>query len=137
MKGTAAIAIVVLFATLAGCGSSHRSPPSLAAGEMALPEVVSEMDGRPILCGGGGFVEPVTLHGSPSDPAVTWILFETSRGRENVVWPWGYRARFAPSLEVLDETGRLVAKEGVLIEGGCPMPPDGMLIELPCATTGE
>jgi len=51
-----------------------------------------------------------TLRGDPDDPDVAWLAYPG--GRVEVVWPPGYRARFAPRLEILDPRGRVVLREG-------------------------
>ena len=69
------------------------------------------------------------LHGDAADPRVTWMVDRSSGRRIDVVWPVGYGARFAPSLEVLDEAGMVIAREGDLIIGGCPtaLLPEGVV----------
>jgi hypothetical protein len=68
------------------------------------------------------------LAGDPNDPRVAWIV---SRGkRVDVVFPYGFSARFAPNLEVLDATGVVVARAADRIDGGC-MTGGPMLILLP------
>jgi hypothetical protein len=46
------------------------------------------------------------------------------RGRRDVIWPPGYVARFTPMLEVLDETGRVIFRDGDAVSGGCTTGPD-------------
>jgi hypothetical protein len=36
-----------------------------------------------------------------------------------LLWPIGYQARFVPGLELVDERGTVVAREGDLIIGSC------------------
>ena len=60
------------------------------------------------------------LRGSATDSSVAWL--ENNLGstpRMAVTWPAGYRARFAPALEILDEHGKVVLREGDRIEGAC------------------
>lgn len=97
---------------------------------ISLPTAITEINGTAILCAGGSYAERATLHGSAADPALTWITFHRSGGRRNVLWPAGYRARFTPQLEVIDPAGSVVAREGQAVRGGCPMHPDGEMIEL-------
>jgi hypothetical protein len=59
------------------------------------------------------------LHGSVSDLRVTWATDRASGGRFELLWPMGYQARFTPQLELLDERGTAVAREGDLIIGSC------------------
>lgn len=126
----AAISAVLILASVA-CSAGPTPPPSpsLRPGEIALTAVQLELNGAPVLCAGGGFVERVTLHGAADAPGVTWLEFDDGTDRrETAVWPQGYRARFVPDLEVLDERGDVVAREGDVVEGGCPMPPGGMMV---------
>jgi hypothetical protein len=68
-------------------------------------------------CRGIG-LEGATLVGSISDPRVTWLR-SSNGSRIDLVWPPGYSARFAPRLEVLNESGLVVFREGDQVEGGC------------------
>ena len=45
--------------------------------------------------------------------------------RTELVWPVGFSARFRPTLEILDDAGAVIAREGDLVTGGCPMAPGG------------
>lgn len=58
------------------------------------------------------------LHGSLSDPRITWII-QPDGTRMDLAWPPGYSARFTPDLEVLDDRTSDVAREGSLATGGC------------------
>jgi hypothetical protein len=115
-------------ALLAGCGTAE--PPAartIPDGFVPLPGVRTSIGDVEILCAGGGYVERVELHGSTSDPGLTWMTWPDGH-RENVVWLRGYSARFDPEREVFDATGLRVAHEGSLAVGGCPMP-NGELAE--------
>ncbi|HEX7473902.1 MAG TPA: hypothetical protein VF323_12530, partial [Candidatus Limnocylindrales bacterium] len=79
------------------------------------------VDGVRLLCGGTGLVGGFFLHGSPTDPRSAWMIVPDGSRRE-LAWSVGYSARFVPGLEVVDETGRVVAREGSVIEGGCETP---------------
>jgi hypothetical protein len=69
--------------------------------------------------GGGG----AKLKGDPNDARVAWV--EGSGNRGEIVWPPGFTARFAPDLEVLDASGKVVYREGDEITEGCAVgPPD-------------
>ncbi len=88
---------------LAACGATP-SP--------SLPTLDSDIQ----VCGGvhlGG-----TLAGSPTDPRVAWLAIANG-GRQEIVWPQGYSARFDPDLAVLDASGKMVYRAGDTIEGGC------------------
>ena len=41
--------------------------------------------------------------------------------RRELVWLAGTRARFAPELEVIGPDGKVIAGEGSLVTGGCPV----------------
>jgi hypothetical protein len=114
--------------------TSPSESRSLAPGQHALPTFQATVSGVPVACAGVGYLGEVTIHGSPGDSALTWIVFESDGRRENLLWPAGYRARFAPGLEVLDPSGRVVAREGDRVTGGCAMPPGGTFISLPTVT---
>jgi hypothetical protein len=41
--------------------------------------------------------------------------------RKELVWSAGTIARFAPELEVIGPDGKMIAGEGSLVTGGCPV----------------
>ena len=119
------IAVVIL----AGCGFAQSTPaPTLFAGLLPLPSVTIA-PGE--LCAGIGLVNAV-LSGDASDPRLAWV---TAQGaRINVVFPSWLGARFTPKLEIVDQTGRVVARAGALVGGGCVnggAPGDPLLILWP------
>jgi hypothetical protein len=134
---------LLLLAFLVGCSSApsesaSRVPtqlPTLAPGEIPLPTFLEEVDGHPQLCAGSWYTSDVTVHGSPDDPALTWIVFAVDGHRENLLWPPGYRARFTPTLEVLDPFGRVYAREGDPAHDHCPMLPGGVYLDVPTASS--
>ena len=74
--------------------------------------------------------EVVILRGDPSDPHLTWETALDGSGRQEVIWPPGYRVRFAPKLEVFDPKGGLIARDGDQVPGGgCVVGP--LLLILP------
>jgi hypothetical protein len=103
-------AIIITFslaiAGLLGACSSRTTP--------ALPV-------DPQWTGGGcrGTGTDVIIHGSITDPRVTWVTTLDGRQRVEIVWPVGYSARFVPGLEVLDARGTVVAWEGDHLGGWC------------------
>ena len=106
-------------------GSFPPSPkPSLSGGLFALPTTNWLAVGA---CAGVG--GDAVLHGSPTDPRVAWLDDKLGgQSRMEVTWPAGYRARFNPNLEVLDENGNVVIREGDAVAGACGYNPDtGML----------
>jgi hypothetical protein len=98
---------------------SPRSP--LPDGLYPLPTVNWLAGGA---CAGVGL--DAVLRGSPSDPQVAWL--ESSMGgtlsRRDVTWPAGYHARFNPKIEILDENGNVVLRDGDAVEGACGYDPD-------------
>jgi len=106
-------------------GSFPPSPrPSLSGGLFALPTTNWLARGA---CGGVGL--DAVLHGSPTDPRVAWLVNNLGGPpRMEVLWPAGYRARFNPNLEVLDEHGNVVQRVGDAVTGACVSNADtGML----------
>ncbi|HJP89081.1 MAG TPA: hypothetical protein VJ850_08615 [Candidatus Limnocylindrales bacterium] len=126
-RPSSSLVAVALAIAITGCGTSYRyeNPTRpLGPGERWLPVFpVAMSDGTQILCGGVGFVGNFVLRGSAADPRQAWVIQPDGR-RMELVWPAGYSARFTPQLEVLDETSQVVAREGSIATGGCPMPPD-------------
>ena len=107
-------------------GATSSQPASLAPGEVALPlpSPFAIPSGTKVACAGVGI--DATLHGSASDPHLAWL--ENNLGtRIEVVWQPGYRARFTPKLEVLDESDEVVLREGDHIPSGCVTDDPGTL----------
>ncbi|MBI3748947.1 MAG: hypothetical protein HY262_08910 [Chloroflexi bacterium] len=94
------------------------SQQPLAPGELALPtdRPVALPPGAVEACGGVGI--NAVLHGNAADPRVTWLV-NSLGGRVDVTWPPGYRARFTPSLEVLNADDVVVLREGAPVSGAC------------------
>lgn len=105
--------------------ASSYSPsprPPLPGGLYPLP-TVNWLAGDWGACAGVGL--DAVLRGSPSDPRVARL--ENRRGgtnRRDVTWPAGYQARFSPKIEILDEQGNVVLREGDAVEGACGYNPD-------------
>jgi hypothetical protein len=59
------------------------------------------------------------LRGDEADPRVTWGVDRATGERIELLWPVGCRARFSLQLELLDDHGRVVGREGDLSIGGC------------------
>jgi hypothetical protein len=122
------VATVGLSVAVVGCAAEPEPSVPDPITRIPLPVVQWSIYGMPAACAGVGFHNGRMLHGSPSGPFTTWI--EAQPGKpEQVVWPVGYSAIFTPQLQVLDAVGRVVAVEGSVATGGCPMPPGGWLIE--------
>jgi hypothetical protein len=96
------VAIVVVGLVLAGCSVFQPNP--------VLPTVQAAG------CRGVG-LSNVTLAGDPKDSRVAWVV--QNGKRRDVVFPNGYSARFSPDLEILDESGHVVARGCDAIGGGC------------------
>lgn len=98
---------------------------TLPSGDLALP-TINQLPYN--ICAGVG--ADAVLHGSATDPRIAWL--ESSTGsttpqRIDVAWPAGYRARFAPSLEILDENGNVVLTDGAHITGLCSGGPPALM----------
>jgi hypothetical protein len=98
------VAAVLLALFVAGCmagpSKGTLTLPTVRAGgcrDVALPDA--------------------TLTGDQGDPRVAWLIQNAQR--RDVVFPNGYTARFTPQLEILDASGRVVARAGDAVTGGC------------------
>ena len=81
-----------------------------------------------MLCAGVGWVAGHVLTGSPNDPRLVWMMVGDKRAE--LEWPVGYSARFSP-LELLNENGFVVGREGSELAGGCEMGDNIWQVELP------
>jgi hypothetical protein len=101
----------------------------LASGEIALPTEtpVSLPSGAIEACAGVGI--GAVLHGDAADPRVAWLVSDLG-SRIDVVWPPGYRARFAPDLQVLDAGDAVVLKAGDPVTGACVLSEDPRILLL-------
>jgi hypothetical protein len=107
------VAVVAVAAVVAGCmtTSLRTAPAPVSACDAALL--------------GGTLV---------SDPANGLALTGGDGGTILVLWPYGYSARGIPgNIELVDETGRTVAREGALIEMGGGSGANGVFVA--CAGT--
>jgi len=98
---------------------SPSAAPSLAGGLYRLP-TVGWLPGN--LCAGVGL--DAVLRGSPTDARVAWLENTGTNARRDVTWPAGYHARFTPNIEILDENGSVVLRDGDHVEGACGYNPD-------------
>jgi hypothetical protein len=116
--------LVGLTIVLAGC--AQQSPPP----GPTLMTIAGQPPGVDAACAGVGL--SAVLRGSPTDPSLAWIeTFPGGGGRREVAWPAGFSARFAPGLEILDATGRVVLRDGDFIEGACGKIGDRLLVSPP------
>jgi hypothetical protein len=100
----------------AASGSFEPSPRTGPNGLYWLP-TYNWLTGYGI-CAGTGL--DAVLHGSPTDPHIAWLTNNFSTPpRLEIVWPAGYRARFDPDLEIVDENGNMVMREGDTVTGDC------------------
>lgn len=91
----------------AACAASPEPSPR--------PPAVFALPAAPVqaVCRGVGLEARLT--GSPSDPRIAWL----EPGGRRLVWPFGFVARFSPTLEILDQDGMLVMREGDAVSGAC------------------
>lgn len=116
MERPGILSLVLAALVVAGCGSAP--PPSatpLPSGYVAIRTLSGQLPGGVTFgaCAGVGFFDSV-LHGDPNAAMPVWIepLPPGPAGKIDVVWPFGFSARFAPSLELLDSGGMVIAREG-------------------------
>lgn len=112
-------------ALLVAC-STHVPPSPVAIGPntFALPAANWQRDGGTLLCAGRGFID-ATIHGSADDAMVVWV--NRAGARLRLAWPsTGYVARFKPALEVVDESGNVLFREGDSVGGGCETADNGI-----------
>jgi hypothetical protein len=108
------LGLVLVFVPFGLVLSSGLSAPSASSGR--LPTYLDWTGGCSI-----GVGRDATLHGSPSDPQVTWATDNSSGMRSEIIWPSGYTARFDPNVAVLDASGNVVGREGDFVIGSCTM----------------
>ena len=104
-------AVATLALVVAACNAIPAPAPTNSAGNIILPTI----DTRGFPCAGVG--TDAVLAGDAHDPQVAWLIEGTTR--VDVVFPYGFSARFAPGLEVIDESGAVVARGGDRIDGAC------------------
>ena len=94
--------------------------------ELATEPSVSIPSGVSLACGGVGL--DAVVAGDPTDPRLVWLVNQSpgsgSGSRVDVVWPTGYRARFSPSLVVLDASDTVRIRAGDRVGGACRVLPD-------------
>ena len=127
----ALIGLAIATSIVAACATSvppPRTPPrALGPGEAWVPvELWEPINGVAVACGGVGYEGEFRLHGSPTDARLVWMTFPDA-SRHELAWPLGYSARFTPGLELLDEQGQVVGREGSRIVGGCETPKQGVM----------
>jgi hypothetical protein len=98
---------------------SPSAAPSLPGGLYRLPTVNWLPGGA---CAGVGL--DAVLRGSPTDAMVAWLENTGTNARRDVTWPAGYHARFTPNIEILDQNGSVVLRDGDHVDGACGYNPD-------------
>lgn len=121
---------------VAACTGAPQATPSrsLGPGERWVPVAnwtAGWFGGGQVLCAGVGYVAGTAiLHGSASDARLVWM--SRVGKRVELGWPVGYSARFTPQLELLDDQGVVVGREGSALTGGCGTVDPGVFsVELP------
>ena len=111
---------------IAGCGVL----PAPYVPQPTLPTVAAEPPGEtPAAWAGVGLA--AVLQGAAWDPSLAWLEHLDGGGRQEVIWPAGYSARFVPQLEILDATGRVVMRQDDFVDGGCSTGLPGVLLLIP------
>jgi hypothetical protein len=113
-----AIVVATVVASLLVVGFGLPVRPN----EYALPTGLPAW--LPTACGGVGL--DAVVRGSPNDPRIAWLENHLAMPqgvpttpRLEATWPAGYRARFTPKLEILDNWGNVVLREGDAVTGTC------------------
>jgi hypothetical protein len=88
-----------------------------ACGPDELPLPTVQRTAEQLGCAGIGL--DANLAGDPNDPRRAWLVQAGTGRRIDIVWPTGYRARFTPAIEVLDEGGQVVMTAGNQVTGAC------------------
>jgi hypothetical protein len=111
--------IIVLLGCVVACGPSEPSVSQIEIGPDGLRTytVVHERDGAALTCGAAAVEPHVTgsLAGDPGDDERVWLADATGR-RLSVIWPDGFRVTFEPLAVMHNETGRVVARAGDIVE---------------------
>lgn len=109
-------AFLAITVALSGCASTGAASggSSIGLGEYALPAAPPGPEGD-YACGDTPIY--AVLDGDPKDSRITWAMQGTKR--IELDWLPGYRARFNPNLEILDERGDVIWHEGALIGWAC------------------
>ena len=94
----------------------------VVAGACAVPRPLPTVESFSGACRGVGLDARVT--GNPSDPRLAWLVAGDDQARRDVLWPPGYTARFTPRLEILNENGAVVFRDGDPVTGGCVTGPN-------------
>jgi hypothetical protein len=114
------LVLLGLFAVTA-CGEQRANTPSpdtsLPGGALRVVHLPTAPAGESRVCLGVGLV--TVLHGSIFDPQAVWLESMDGKQRIEAEWPPGYTAWFTPGLEVRDEDGDTVLRDGDLVDGSC------------------
>jgi hypothetical protein len=125
-----ALPIVLMLAACSPSGVAPAGSP-LPSGQFALPTAQPRDLPSGVALGCSSMLTPSVLRGSAADPHLAWLVgFDAER--IEVIWPEGYTARYTPSLEVRDPTGRVMLEAGDFVDGTCGIgDPGGQLMEPP------
>src|SRR5450759_4576960 len=106
-QNVAALALGLLTLLASGC---HQSASTTSTEPSGLRTFTWAHD---VLCSLAAATRPVTgvLRGQPGAKEPVWI--EDPAGRHlSVIWPEGFSVVFAPSAELRDDTGAMIARDG-------------------------
>ncbi len=123
---------------LAACGAQAATFLPIRSGEFALVTHKPFANPKNMGCPGVGLI--AVVRGDPTDPRIAWLVDRSTGadgGRMDVAWPPGYRARFAPALEILDGTGNVRLRADDPVDGYCGTDDNGgyiLELSMPWAT---
>jgi hypothetical protein len=125
-----AVPIVLMLAACSQTGVAPAGSP-LPSGQFALPTAQPRDLPSGVVLGCSSTLTPSVLRGNAADPRKAWLVGYDGK-RIELIWPEGYTARYAPSLEVLDPTGHAVLEAGDFVDGTCGIgDPGGQLMQPP------
>ena len=103
-----ALAALGVAASLGACQLAEQRVP-LATSE---PPPGGQLEACP-----NALLASVRLEGDPAQRPAVWVVGQDGR-RLSILWRHGFSARFTPRLELLDEDGKVVAREGDVLNLG-------------------
>ena len=103
-----ALVAVLAAASLGACQLAAQRVP-LATSE---PPAAGQLEACP-----NALLASVRLEGDPAQRPAVWVVGQDGR-RLSILWRHGFSARFTPRLELLDEDGDVVAREGDVLNLG-------------------
>ena len=113
-RSVSIVLLVLLTSACAAAGGQSHSVITTDRDGLRTFSVITEQDGNPVVCPAFGLVDPVAgnLEGDPAGrPDPVWL--QGPGGRHlSVIWPGGFTVRFEPTVTLIDDHGKVVARVG-------------------------